>query len=107
MRASRFGAYVLASALVSAGCASLELSSKGSDGASFSAPAEDGSRYVSVEGGAWSTEKKIARRWEAAAQDACDGDYIVLSDASFTRRDREGVERRLHEGFVRCVAPAE
>jgi hypothetical protein len=93
--------------LLAPACVSLQLQSKDSDGTSFSAPTEDGSRYVSVQGGAASTEKSTARRWKKVAEDACRGDYIVLSDASFERRDRGGAKRRVHEGFVRCVESAE
>jgi hypothetical protein len=89
-------------------CLSLQLqSSTRSDDASFTAPVEDGSRYVSVEGGALSSEESLVRRWKTAADKACDGDYMVLSDASFERRDRGSVKRRVHEGFVRCLAPIE
>lgn len=71
----------------------------------FSAPTEDGARYVSVEGGLGSTSKALRRRWTRAAEHACDGEYIVLSGAGFARRRNGIVERRIHEGYVRCVTP--
>lgn len=97
MLAAVFGA-------ASPGCVGLQLGSSKANDNAFSVPAEDGSRYVSVEGGALSTRQTIARRWKTAAYDACDGDYVVLSDAAFERRRLGVVERRIHEGFVSCVA---
>ena len=92
--------------VLSSGCMTLEVATSPSR-SSFSAAAEDGSRYVSAEGGAMSSPRAVERRWRAAAQDACEGDYIVLSDAAFERRSLGVVQQRVHEGYVSCVAPVE
>ena len=69
------------------------------------ASAEDGSKYVRVEGGALSSRDQLARQWKGAAKRACDGEYMVLSDAGFERRKAGIVVARTHEGYVRCIIP--
>lgn len=99
---------LLTMGVLAVGCIGFELkSTRPREPAVFSAPAEDGSRYVSVEGGAMSNERSLARRWKAAAADACEGDYLVLSDAAYARRSLGVVQQRVHEGYVSCVAPVE
>ncbi len=67
------------------------------------AASEDGSQYVRVEGGVLSTSDGLVRAWKRAAERACDGEYMVLSDAAFERRKAGVVVGRSHEGYVRCL----
>lgn len=67
------------------------------------AASEDGSQYVRVEGGVLSTSDGLLREWKRAAEKACGGEYMVLSDAAFERRKAGVVIGRSHEGFVRCI----
>ena len=67
------------------------------------AASEDGSQYVRVEGGVLSTADGMLRDWKRAAERACDGDYMVLSDAAFERKKAGVVVARSHEGYVRCI----
>jgi hypothetical protein len=69
------------------------------------ANAEDGSKYVRVEGGMLSSRDGLSRQWKGAAKRACDGEYQVLSDAGFERRKAGVVVARTHEGYVRCILP--
>jgi hypothetical protein len=67
------------------------------------AAAEDGSQYVRVDGGVLSTEAGLVREWKRTADKACDGEHMVLSDASFERKKAGIVVSRTHEGYVRCI----
>lgn len=67
------------------------------------AASEDGSQYVRVDGGVLSTEAGLVREWKRTADKACDGDHMVLSDASFERKKAGIVVSRTHEGYVRCI----
>ncbi len=99
-------AATVALALGLTGCVGLNLSrhERADHESGFSAPTERGDRYVVVEGGPLSTPASLTRRWAREAKKGCGGeDYLVLSDASFTRRQGGAIAKRFHEGYVRCV----
>src|SRR5688500_3669229 len=85
------------------GCLSLDLRPKEQATEPIVAASEDGSQYVRVDGGVLTTRDGLLREWKRAAEKACDGDYMVLSDAAFERKKAGVVVSRSHEGYVRCI----
>ena len=69
--------------------------------------AEDGTRYLSVHAPRRMAPQTLARRWDRAATEACEGDYLLLSETQFEQRTAGVVSGRTHEGYVRCVLPGE
>ena len=69
--------------------------------------AEDGTRYLSVQAPRRMHPQTLARKWKRAATDACEGDYLLLSETQFEQRAGGIVTGRTHEGYVRCVLPGE
>lgn len=67
-------------------------------------PTGDGAQYVSV-----TSEQEapgsLRHHWRKAAGRACDGDYLVLSEAPSRRSTAGQPSGRTYEGFVRCVSP--
>ncbi|MBV1862702.1 MAG: hypothetical protein KUG77_30045 [Nannocystaceae bacterium] len=66
-------------------------------------PAEDGTRYVAVQGDGMSSPQVLARQWKREAKKACEGDYVLINDEPGQTRRRGMVTARMHEGFVRCM----
>ena len=66
-------------------------------------PAEDGTRYIAVQGDGMTPPQTLARQWKRAAKKACDGDYVVINDEPGAKRRSGVVTERMHEGFVRCM----
>lgn len=66
-------------------------------------PAEDGTRYIAVQGDGTTSPQMLARQWKREAKRACDGDYVLINDEPGQTRRRGLVTQRLHEGFVRCM----
>jgi hypothetical protein len=68
-------------------------------------PTEDGSHYILVEARPRTSNPGLARKWHRTAEDACRGDYMVLSTGTSTRRTSGVAAMRIQEGWVRCVSP--
>lgn len=68
-------------------------------------PTGDGAQYVSITSESGATPAMLGKRWRRVAQEACDGDYLVLSENGTARQAGGRVAGRTHEGFVRCVSP--
>lgn len=66
-------------------------------------PAEDGTRYVAVQGDGMSSPQVLARQWKREAKKVCDGDYVLINDEPGHTRRRGMVTARMHEGFIRCM----
>jgi hypothetical protein len=66
-------------------------------------PAEDGTRYIAVQGDGMTPPQVLARQWKREAKRACDGDYVLINDEPGHTNRRGIVTQRLHEGFVRCM----
>jgi hypothetical protein len=66
-------------------------------------PAEDGTRYVAVQGDGMSSPQVLARQWKREAKKACEGDYMLINDEPGQTRRAGLVTARMHEGFVRCM----
>lgn len=78
-----------------------------SESTMVSPPGEDGTRYLSVEGGPLASPRALHTRWKATARRVCGGEYQELSAASLTRRQGGVTRARIHEGYVRCLLPDE
>lgn len=70
-------------------------------------PAEDGTRYVAVQGDGMSSPQVLARQWKREAKKACEGDYVPINDAPGQTRRSGLVTARMHEGFIRCMIEGE
>lgn len=68
-------------------------------------PTGDGAQYVSVITEASSLPKMVRNRWRRECLQACDGDYLVLSENAAVRNAGGRTASRMHEGFIRCVSP--
>lgn len=101
--------FVALSALALTGCISLSLqrTPRSDDSIEVSPPGEDGSRYVAVRSGRRTAAPALQRKWAAVANKACEGDYVLMSDGQSTQRAAGVVVARTHEGYVRCLMPAE
>ncbi len=66
-------------------------------------PAEDGTRYVAVQGDGLSSPQVLARQWKREAKRACEGDYVLINDEPGHTRRGGLVTQRMHEGFIRCM----
>ncbi|MEM7152883.1 MAG: hypothetical protein AAF799_08570 [Myxococcota bacterium] len=72
-----------------------------------SPPGEDGTRYLSVEGGPLITPRRLQARWNATARKVCEGDFQPLSGDTVTRTANGVTKARIHEGFFQCILPGE
>lgn len=70
-------------------------------------PAEDGTRYVAVQGDGMASPNVLARQWKREAKKACEGDYVLINDEPGQTRRRGLVTARMHEGFIRCMIEGE
>lgn len=70
-------------------------------------PAEDGTRYVAVQGDGMSSPVVLARQWKREAKKACEGDYVLINDEPGQTRRQGLVTARMHEGFIRCMIEGE
>jgi len=89
------------------GCAALPLLRhvpKG-DQTTISPADEDGTRYISVEGGPLSSARSLHTRWKNTARQACEGDYQLISESGSARRHNGIIRSRTHEGFIQCLLP--
>ncbi len=68
-------------------------------------PTGDGAQYVSVMSEDQLAATTLRNRWRREAENACGGDYLVMSESSSQRRTRGRVAGSTHEGFIRCVSP--
>jgi hypothetical protein len=68
-------------------------------------PTGDGAQYVSVITEASSPAVSVRNRWRREALQACQGDYLVLSENASVRRSGGRSASRMHEGYVQCVSP--
>ncbi len=104
-QARRRGAFsrcaLVATALL-AGC-TLQRKPAEPDGVTVTPPAEDGTRYVAVQGGPITSPNTLKRQWQREAQRTCQGDYMLIADEPGQTRRRGLVVQRMHEGFVRCL----
>ncbi len=91
------------------GCISLSLKRKPApdDSVQVSPPGEDGTRYVAVRSGRRTPPASLERKWTRAATAACEGDYLLMSDGQSEQRKAGIITARTHEGFVRCLMPAQ
>jgi len=69
--------------------------------------AEDGSRYVNLTTGRFSSPPQLRAKWRRIAEKSCDGDYEVIAEDASERRTAGIVTGRTHEGYVRCVLEPE
>lgn len=108
MRSLRIvGGWWLIACLAPLGCSALPLLPHLAhpDRTEVSPPGEDGTRYVMVEGGRFSSPRALERRWRATVRRTCDGESQEVSEAGYARRQGGIVRRRVHEGYVRCLLP--
>lgn len=70
-------------------------------------PAEDGTRYVAVQGDGMSSPQVLARQWKREAKKACEGEYVLINDEPGQTRRSGLVTARMHEGFIRCMIEGE
>lgn len=90
------------------GCISITLRPQSSEPVVEVSPrAEDGTRYLSVHAPRRMAPQTLQRRWSRAATEACEGDYLLLSETQFEQRTAGVVSGRTHEGYVRCILPGE
>lgn len=68
-------------------------------------PTGDGAQYVWVITEGNPAPTSVRHRWRREALQACDGDYVVLSENAAIRSSGGKTAGRMHEGFVRCVSP--
>ncbi len=66
---------------------------------------EDGTRYIAVEGRRLTSPRTLRGRWNRTARETCAGEYQTLSDSGASRRQGGVVRSRIHEGYIRCLAP--
>lgn len=71
----------------------------------LAAPVEDGSVYVLAEGGPLSSKSRLRSLWKRKASQACEGDYMVMSERDSQSRRGGVIGGRSYEGFVRCISP--
>ncbi|MBL4684312.1 MAG: hypothetical protein JKY37_06965 [Nannocystaceae bacterium] len=96
-------------ALGLSGCVSLSVKRKPADDDSVqvSPPGEDGTRYVAISSGRRTAPATLKRKWTRVASAACDGDYVLMSEGQSAQRRAGVITGRTHEGFVRCLIPAQ
>lgn len=96
-------------AISASGCISVSLQRKptADDSIEVSPPGEDGTRYVAVRSGRRTRADALERKWTRVATQACEGDYVLMSDGSSEQRRAGVLTSRTHEGFVRCLMPAQ
>ena len=100
---------VLVALLAGSGCVTVTLSRTppADDSVTVSPPGEDGARYVGVRSGRSTGAVALKRRWTKTATQACEGEFIAVSDGASETRRAGVVVARMHEGFVRCLLPSE
>lgn len=70
-------------------------------------PTEDGARYVMVSSDETTPAGTLRLRWKRLAHQACEGEYLVISE-SLAEAQRDGLTaQRTYEGFVRCALDPE
>jgi len=75
------------------------------DEVEVSPPGEDGTRYVAIRSGRQTAPRMLERKWTKLASEACQGDYMLMSDGASEQTRAGVVVARVHEGFVRCLLP--
>ncbi len=72
---------------------------------SYAIPTDEGAQYVLVEAKKGTADPQLKRRWEKKADEACKGEFVVLSENQSQRNQGGRMVFKIYEGYVRCVNP--